>query len=69
MRGKSLYEFTCLCGRRYETAEPAAFACAACGRMLVMEWRGASTAPDPIFLNDLREPQDEPPTCSVSNPA
>ena len=25
---KSLYEFTCLCGRRYETAEAAAMACA-----------------------------------------
>jgi len=69
MREKSLYEFNCLCGRRYETADSAAFTCTACGRMLAIEWRAVSTPPEPLLLNEAREPQDEPATCPVSNPA
>jgi hypothetical protein len=69
MREQSLYEFTCLCGRKYEISELAAFACAGCGRMLVIEWRGQHPARPQLAPMEPEEPQHEPATCSVSNPA
>jgi Domain of unknown function (DUF1922) len=38
MRTRSVYEFSCLCGRSYAKEELCAFTCA-CGRLLVLEWR------------------------------
>jgi hypothetical protein len=69
MREKSLCEFTCPCGRRYETSDVAAFACAACGRMLVIEWRGRHPAPPQLVPTEPEEPRYEPATQPVSNPA
>jgi len=40
MGTRSVYEFSCLCGRSYAKEEQCAFACA-CGRWLVLEWRKA----------------------------
>ncbi|MFZ0591584.1 MAG: hypothetical protein WAM39_14055 [Bryobacteraceae bacterium] len=38
MRTRSVYEFSCLCGRPYAKEELCAFSCP-CGRLLVLEWQ------------------------------
>lgn len=38
MSARSVYEFSCLCGRSYAKEEQCAFTCP-CGRLLVLEWR------------------------------
>jgi len=35
----SIYEFTCLCGRNFQTDDPSEIRCPDCGRALVLEWR------------------------------
>jgi DNA-directed RNA polymerase subunit RPC12/RpoP len=37
----SVYEFTCICGRNFQTENPADIHCPDCGRALVLEWRPA----------------------------
>ena len=37
----SVYEFTCVCGRNFQTDEPHDLQCPGCGRGLVVEWRAA----------------------------
>ncbi len=69
MREKSLYEFACLCGRRYETSDVAAFARTACGRTLVIEWRNESPAPPQPVSTEPEEPPYELATQPVSNSA
>jgi DNA-directed RNA polymerase subunit RPC12/RpoP len=36
-----VYEFTCICGRNFQTDDPTEIQCPDCGRALVIEWRGA----------------------------
>jgi DNA-directed RNA polymerase subunit RPC12/RpoP len=37
----SIYEFTCICGRNFQTDDPSDIRCPDCGRALVLEWRPA----------------------------
>lgn len=36
---KSVFVFSCLCGRQFQKEGKAAFHCPDCGRLLVVEWR------------------------------
>ena len=35
----SVYEFTCICGRNFQTDDPHDHHCPDCGRAVVIEWR------------------------------
>jgi DNA-directed RNA polymerase subunit RPC12/RpoP len=39
----SVYEFTCICGRNFQTDDPADIRCPDCGRALVLEWSPTHT--------------------------
>lgn len=52
MRARSVYEFSCLCGRSYAKEEQCAFTCS-CGRLLVLEWR--AVAPPEVRVEGIEQ--------------
>lgn len=42
VRGHSIYEFECICGRVFHLEHPLTFLCPECGRVLVVEARETS---------------------------
>jgi DNA-directed RNA polymerase subunit RPC12/RpoP len=36
---RSLYEFTCICGRLFRIEQAAYLSCPVCGRLLIVQWR------------------------------
>ncbi len=47
----SVYKFSCLCGREFQTREKGTFECPDCHRILVLEWRDDSAAPSTFSSN------------------
>jgi predicted RNA-binding Zn-ribbon protein involved in translation (DUF1610 family) len=39
VRKKSVFIFTCLCGREFQKEGKESFPCPDCGRTLILEWR------------------------------
>jgi hypothetical protein len=47
---RSVFVFSCVCGREFQKEEKEAFPCPDCGRLLVLEWRVDDAAPEPAQL-------------------
>ena len=47
----SVYKFSCLCGREFQTREKGTFECPDCHRILVLEWRDDSHAASALSIN------------------
>jgi hypothetical protein len=46
VRAKSVFIFSCLCGREFQKEGEEAFHCPDCGRLLVLEWRVEDASPE-----------------------
>ena len=56
----SVYTFSCLCGREFQTREKGTLECSDCHRMLVLEWRDDAPTPSALSLTagaDIDTPQ------------
>ncbi len=47
----SVYKFSCLCGREFQTREKGTFECPDCHRVLVLEWREDTSARSALCTN------------------
>lgn len=46
MLNRSVFIFSCVCGRQFEKEERESFLCPDCGRLLVLEWRAEKSEPE-----------------------
>jgi hypothetical protein len=59
MRSQSVYQVECLCGRTFERPSDKSFACPACGRILIIDFRGTKNA-------ESQSVKEEPSSCQVA---
>jgi DNA-directed RNA polymerase subunit RPC12/RpoP len=52
---RSVFVFSCVCGREFHKEEKESFSCPDCGRQLVLEWRGEDGAPKPAERNSSEQ--------------